>query len=65
MRIFHECFESPLVNLFFAVAPLVAASQVLGKYRRVFASCSNYIAAPFPAFTYAYKTFSPQPAEAL
>jgi hypothetical protein len=30
MRIFHECFESPLVSLFFAATLLVAALQILG-----------------------------------
>jgi hypothetical protein len=28
MRIFYECFESPLVSLFFAAALLVAALQL-------------------------------------
>ena len=30
MRIFHECFESPLVSLFFATTLLVAAFQIMG-----------------------------------
>jgi hypothetical protein len=30
MRIFYECFESPLVSLFFAATLLVAALQILG-----------------------------------
>jgi hypothetical protein len=30
MRIFHECFESPFVSLFFAAALIVAALQIVG-----------------------------------
>jgi hypothetical protein len=30
MRIFYECFESPLVSLFFAATLFVAALQILG-----------------------------------
>jgi hypothetical protein len=38
MRIFYECFESPLVSLFFAATLLVAALQILGVFHRVFGS---------------------------
>jgi hypothetical protein len=30
MRIFHECFESPLESLFFAATLIVAALQIVG-----------------------------------
>jgi hypothetical protein len=36
MRIFHECFESPLVSLFFATALLVAALQISGAIPQSF-----------------------------
>jgi hypothetical protein len=30
MRILHECFESPLLSLFFAATLIVAALQIFG-----------------------------------
>jgi hypothetical protein len=58
MRIFYECFESPLVSLFFAATLLVAALQILGVIPQSFWLFTLEQPA-FPAFTYAYK--GPQP----